>query len=336
MTDINKLKTAVNNNLPSCKTISDCQWHTWYMLPQPGGLGFSSNSFAYGIYRKSQAIDYLNDELCGSNLLRHCRELLDSAEQSAIRILGDIGATKLKSSMTLFDSIATDSDNLFGKVLDKYFEGHRDPHTLCRFTLYQRITSALKFIGVDTSDFNLRREMFARRQFNPMHGYSHLYRVMIASALIAHKINQPRLGLLAFFGAYIHDLGRQNDAADREHGANSVRMHLHSLQPLFDKYKITPEERQCIADAATFHCARISRHISDDAMTTLHILKDADALDRCRFRNRGARLDVNFLHFRESRSCITPLKYCFASTIYFNLLNNEIPFSQFVDYLKWE
>jgi hypothetical protein len=89
-------------------------------------------------------------------------------------------------------------------------------------SLRQTVIDALNFIGVkDYSDFDLKEEYFN----NPgrgIHDPRHLYRVMIAAALIAQKLDEPRRGLLAFCGGFIHDQARNNNGDDPEHGPKDV------------------------------------------------------------------------------------------------------------------
>ena len=64
-------------------------------------------------------------------------------------------------------------------------------------SLRETIVDALAFIGVqDYSDFDLKEEFFNNPE-RGIHDARHLYRVMIAAALIAKKLNEPRRGLLA-------------------------------------------------------------------------------------------------------------------------------------------
>ena len=41
-----------------------------------------------------------------------------------------VDSLKLNSSMTLFDYISEEDDNVFSKVLDKYYDGEKDQHTI--------------------------------------------------------------------------------------------------------------------------------------------------------------------------------------------------------------
>jgi uncharacterized protein (DUF1810 family) len=54
--------------------------------------------------------------------------LLTLEGKSAVEIFGRTDAMKLRSSMTLFNAVA--DDDLFQKVLDKYYDGKPDGRTL--------------------------------------------------------------------------------------------------------------------------------------------------------------------------------------------------------------
>lgn len=99
----------------------------WYIFPQLRGLGNSRKSFIYGIASINEAKEYLNDPVLKSRL-KECCEALLLHDKSAEEMLGDIDAKKLCSCMTLF-MIASDSEQIFCKVLDKFFDGKADPKT---------------------------------------------------------------------------------------------------------------------------------------------------------------------------------------------------------------
>ena len=78
----------------------------WYIFPQMRGLGHSPNSYLYGISGLAEAKAYLANVLMG----------------------WEVDSMKLRSSMTLFD--AASPDDIFGEVLDTFFDGSRCPLTL--------------------------------------------------------------------------------------------------------------------------------------------------------------------------------------------------------------
>ena len=100
----------------------------WYVFPQIKGLGRSATSEYYGITCVDEAKVYLEDEVLGTRLREICEALLKHSNKSARDIFGGIDSMKLKSSMTLFDKVSP--NEVFGKVLDIFFDGRRDIRTL--------------------------------------------------------------------------------------------------------------------------------------------------------------------------------------------------------------
>ena len=101
----------------------------WYIFPQIEGLGFSDISQYYAISSLDEAKAYLNDMTLGSHMHELCKALLELDTDDAESIFGFPDYLKLKSSMTLFDMAAPDNE-MFSKVLDKFFNGQRDEKTI--------------------------------------------------------------------------------------------------------------------------------------------------------------------------------------------------------------
>ena len=88
----------------------------------------SANANYYGIEGKEEAVAYLGHEILGKRLREISNELLNSQEDIRVLMGSGIDVLKLKSSMTLFDFVSP--GDVFGLVLDKFFDGKR-----CRRTL---------------------------------------------------------------------------------------------------------------------------------------------------------------------------------------------------------
>ena len=105
----------------------------WFVLPQVAGLGHSATAQRYAVSGLREARADLAHPVLGSRLVE-CARALDALEESDPRqVLGGIDAVKLRSSMTLFEVAAGDdleTADLFGRVLDHYFDGRRDDATL--------------------------------------------------------------------------------------------------------------------------------------------------------------------------------------------------------------
>ena len=99
----------------------------WYIFPQLAGLGMSSTSQYYGIRDLEEAKAYLEDEYLKDHLITICEALLNLNTNDALVVFGQPDNMKLRSSMTLFAQ-ASDND-IFRKVIEKYFEGKMDERT---------------------------------------------------------------------------------------------------------------------------------------------------------------------------------------------------------------
>ena len=100
----------------------------WYIFPQLDGLAQSTTSKYYAIKSREEALAYLDHPVLGSRLNECANMVLDIKGKKVSDIFGYPDDLKLKSSMTLFSEVAIDS--AFVRVLDKYFQGERDPKTL--------------------------------------------------------------------------------------------------------------------------------------------------------------------------------------------------------------
>ncbi len=101
----------------------------WYIFPQIQGLGFSEISRHYALQDLAEAAAYLQHPLLGRRLEEIARALLGLPGHSATAVLGTPDDLKLRSSMTLFAQVPGASP-VFQQVLDKFFGGLADPHTL--------------------------------------------------------------------------------------------------------------------------------------------------------------------------------------------------------------
>ena len=121
------LKEIKNGKKTSC-------W-MWYIFPQIKGLGMSYMANFYGIDDIEEAIEYLNHELLRNRLVEISNALLELKEDTDIHyVMGFPDDLKLKSSMTLFKKAEELSDikcdNVFSKVLERYFDNQEDNKTL--------------------------------------------------------------------------------------------------------------------------------------------------------------------------------------------------------------
>ena len=103
----------------------------WFVFPQLRGLGGSPTAVHYGIASLEEARAYLRHELLGRRL-RECARLVNEVQGRSVgEIFGSPDDLKLRSSMTLF-ARATDDNEEFLALLDKYYDGQQDQLTLTR------------------------------------------------------------------------------------------------------------------------------------------------------------------------------------------------------------
>ena len=101
----------------------------WYIFPQIQGLGFTETSRHYAIEDLNEATEYLAHRVLGPRLILMCNTLLELETNDAQLIFGNPDDLKLKSSMTLFSAVP-DTNPVFEKVLQKYYDGLKDHITL--------------------------------------------------------------------------------------------------------------------------------------------------------------------------------------------------------------
>ncbi len=101
----------------------------WYIFPQIRGLGKSRMSFFYGIANLDEARAYLEHPILGQRLIACCDALLTHKDKTAVKILGEIDAMKLRSSLTLF-AIVSEENSIIHKVLKQFYDGQCDTLTL--------------------------------------------------------------------------------------------------------------------------------------------------------------------------------------------------------------
>ena len=100
----------------------------WFIFPQLAGLGRSETARRYAISSLDEARAYYGHAVLGPRLRDVAAAVASVDGRSAVQIFGSIDARKLHSSMTLFRRAAP-GEQVFGDVLDRYFEGQADPAT---------------------------------------------------------------------------------------------------------------------------------------------------------------------------------------------------------------
>ena len=100
----------------------------WYIFPQLRGLGQSNVAWYYGIEDLEEARQYLAHPVLGQRLREITAVLLTLSETNPEHVFGWPDCMKLCSCMTLFWEASY--EELFLRVLDKYYQGQQDSVTL--------------------------------------------------------------------------------------------------------------------------------------------------------------------------------------------------------------
>ena len=106
----------------------------WFVFPQIAGLGHSSIAREYAISGPDEARAYLSHPVLGARLVECAQILTSTTGVSAVDIFGPVDAMKLRSSMTLFASVAEPGQGVFREVLGQFFGGVEDEATASRLT----------------------------------------------------------------------------------------------------------------------------------------------------------------------------------------------------------
>jgi uncharacterized protein (DUF1810 family) len=101
----------------------------WWVFPQLAGLGVSATSQRYAIKSAAEAEAYLAHPVLGPRLLESVESVLAIEGRSAHDIFGTPDDMKLRSCATLFSQVVAPG-SVFDVLLDRYFDGEPDDHTL--------------------------------------------------------------------------------------------------------------------------------------------------------------------------------------------------------------
>jgi len=103
----------------------------WFVFPQIAGLGHSDMARRYAISSTDEALAYLQHPLLGARLEECAQAMLQHTDRPARQILGSPDDLKLRSSMTLFSTVAPER-TIYQQVLDAFYNDEADPATLAR------------------------------------------------------------------------------------------------------------------------------------------------------------------------------------------------------------
>lgn len=105
----------------------------WFIFPQLVGLGSSAMATRYGITSADEARAYLAHPILGPRLIEITRAVLALDNRSAREIFGSPDDMKLRSCATLFTHVSPEK-SVFHQILDKYYNGEPDVHSLSRLS----------------------------------------------------------------------------------------------------------------------------------------------------------------------------------------------------------
>lgn len=143
-------------------------------------------------------------------------------------------------------------------------------------------------------------EAWFRRAPRGIHGAPHTTRVLIWSAVLADVLASSGAiqGEELLWAAAVHDVGRMDDGVDPGHGVRSAAWAVEHLP------RLRPEAARLDLGFLAELCIRHETWDREIPRLTLElmILKDADALDRCRIFD----LDPARLRLARSLELVTP------------------------------
>jgi hypothetical protein len=142
-----------------------------------------------------------------------------------------------------------------------------------------------------------------------IHGQEHVSRVMIHAFLLLQLTQQQHLSSQLWASVYLHDLARTHDGLCYRHGADAARR-FPEFQPLFQTAGLREEEGVCVRTAVAWHAVPREMHRRHRYAPLVHLLKDADGLDRVRLGD----LNPRYLRYSESHALINFAQALFDHT----------------------
>ena len=100
----------------------------WYIYPQIKGLGMSFMDQEYSIKSIKETIEYINEETLYKRLIIMTKLLLDIEHNDIKEVMWYPDDLKLRSCMTLFYAVS--GNQIFEKVIDKFYQGDKDLKTI--------------------------------------------------------------------------------------------------------------------------------------------------------------------------------------------------------------
>lgn len=171
-----------------------------------------------------------------------------------------------------------------------------------------------KMLPIVTPEFHRYREELYSLNFaqkSAVHGVEHEARVLLHCLLIAYELNLPQEDIDSLCTAALyHDVRRDNDGVDEEHGAMGKDHYEESVQNP-DPVVSFLCEFHCLPDEVGMKRARERMEIGERGARLLHVFKDADALDRVRFKIQD--VDLNQMRLEISKTMVLVARLVFQN-----------------------
>ena len=101
----------------------------WYIFPQLRALGHSGRARYFGISDLVEAVRYMKHPVLSARLREISGALLEhKGSKPALKIFGEIDSLKVRSCMTLFDTVCP--NDVFSEVLNGFYDGQKDNLTV--------------------------------------------------------------------------------------------------------------------------------------------------------------------------------------------------------------
>jgi hypothetical protein len=159
-------------------------------------------------------------------------------------------------------------------------------------------------VVIDQYDFDTGSEL---------HGLDHTQRVMHLVKHLGEKNSvSDEVIAQAYCAAIIHDMARTHDGYCEMHGQWAVERKLRIWKEQFLAWGLTEEQLEHVAFAVHWHCKDRRYFPESPNLPTLHLLQDADALDRVRFGG-PEHIRLDYLHLPQSEAEIP-----YAEKLFYN------------------
>lgn len=189
------------------------------------------------------------------------------------------------------------------RIMKKYYSQNKIKRVT--YTFFRKVINDTKFEIFQNHINELNDKLLYCSQ---VHGYKHVLNVSLFSYLIAcnEKLDISDLDIILEIALY-HDIGRDNDKEDSEHGQRGAQKMIEQMSKYSDcmiipavihAHSLSDDEAKRVFLQYNLEESQYKRYIK-----FLTIIKDADALDR--FRLRSDSLKTKYLRIEYSKELIS-------------------------------